>query len=165
MRAFHIATEQSPDRLPSVISQARPKLRLIDFAGRWSITRTIDDAFSQSKVEFAGECIFEPKDGVLDYLETGTLHLESGAEFLATRKYLWRQGDGVIEVSFEDGRLFHKIDCAQVASMDIHICGDDTYQVAYDFALWPNWTAVWNVKGPRKDYRMSSDHVRLDRPK
>jgi hypothetical protein len=41
-----------------------------------------------------------------------------------------------------------------------HPCGDDHYTVQYDFRSWPQWTAVWQVSGPRKDYTSRSAYTR-----
>ena len=37
-----------------------------------------------------------------------------------------------------------------------HPCGADLYRVEYDFSRWPEWSAVWDVSGPRKNYTMES---------
>jgi hypothetical protein len=86
------------------------------------------------------------------YVEETALTLPDRTVLNGTRTYLWTEVEGGIDVRFDDGRPFHTI--RFTAPADNHWCDPDTYTVTYDFDAFPNWTSVWAVKGPRKDYRM-----------
>lgn len=127
---------------------------LTEFAGRWHLTRRIDDRRAGQVGQFTGVAEFAPDDEGLAYRETGTLHLGAAA-FQAERRYLWRAGPGGIAVYFDDGRFFHTI-----GPRAAHWCDPDEYNVEYDFDGWPRWRAVWSVRGPRKDYTLDSHYTR-----
>jgi len=42
-----------------------------------------------------------------------------------------------------------------------HWCDPDQYDGQYDFSRWPEWRCIWQVRGPRKDYRMTSLYCRV----
>jgi hypothetical protein len=135
---------------------------LKDFVGRWSITRTIDDSLTRSTAGFEGQCIFTPRNDDVEYAETGMLYPSPGRGLVATRKYLWHQDVDFVVIRFDDGRPFHRFNCRIDAPGDTHLCGRDTYRVAYDFSEWPVWSSIWQVTGPRKNYTMVSEYVPLD---
>jgi len=129
---------------------------LWDFEGDWQVARRIEDALSGQEGRFEGNARFV-RDGVgLRYSERGVLTL-GGASMEAERVYLWREGAGGIEVLFDDGRAFHRIDGSAEAA---HWCDPDQYDVTYEFSGWPEWSSRWRVKGPRKDYVMVSEYYR-----
>lgn len=130
---------------------------LQDFVGTWSLTRRIEDFRADEILTFEGVARIGPCDDGAVYHETGTLRRPDGAGFEATRRYLWRDEPGRINVCFEDGRPFHAF--APGAEVNAsHWCDPDTYRVSYDFAQWPRWNTVWSVSGPRKDYRMATTY-------
>ncbi len=137
-------------------------MRLVDFVGHWAIDRVIDDRRSASQAKFTGECRYLRDGSSLRLEETGSLRLADGSKFAASRRFIWKEADGKIHVHFDDGRPFHVIDLHTPVPTDTHLCGRDTYRVAYDFIQWPNWQAVWHVSGPQKDYRMVTGYVLLD---
>jgi hypothetical protein len=129
-------------------------------AGHWALVREIEDRRAGSRGRFEGVAEFAPEAGPgagpgageLGYRERGALHLPGQPAFVAERRYLWRaDGDRVI-VAFDDGRPFHAFDARQRRPGAGHDCPPDRYDVAYDFAEWPEWRALWTVRGPRKDY-------------
>jgi|GEM_PF-204560 len=125
-----------------------------DFAGDWRVTRRIADRAGGQCLRFSGTARFAWQGAALAYAETGLLHLPGRPPMPAERRYLWRAGAGRIIVDHADGRPFHAFDPA--APEAGHLCPPDTYRVAYRFARWPCWSALWTVTGPRKDYRMLS---------
>ena len=114
--------------------------------------RRIEDRLTGGNARFDGILTLTPDDRGLIWCETGTLCLEGVPPVTATRRYLWREGpDGTIGVFFDDGRPFHSFrpDGRPEAA---HWCDPDSYDARYDFTRWPDWEAVWTVRGPRKDY-------------
>lgn len=134
-------------------------LGLEDFAGRWSISRTIEDRRQGQTGRFEGHALLAPDGAGLFYRETGTLQIGASAPMQADRSYLWRAVNGRIALLFDDGRPFHSFDPAASDPQADHWCDPDTYRVAYDFGQWPNWSAKWDVTGPRKDYEMTSTYA------
>ena len=136
-------------------------LDLQSFTGKWTILREIRDERENSKGRMEGFAKFsahpeEPNALIME--ETGILQMVGAPALTANRKYIWRDAEGgpVIDVRFEDGRPFHKIDLNKTMPFDTHICSPDLYEVSYDFRRWPSWIAQWRVTGPRKNYRLWS---------
>lgn len=138
----------------------KKQIRLEDFQGRWAIRREIRDNLSNQQGKFVGIAEFSVMDDGLLYIEQGKLALGDAAEVNAERCYHWRGSEAEIEVLFEDGRPFHRFNLRRTMPDARHLCGADMYNVTYDFGDWPNWSARWDVLGPRKDYRMISRYKR-----
>lgn len=133
---------------------------LEDFEGAWHLERDIVHA-DGSTARFFGRAVWSRGDDGLTYRESGKLTIAGGASVQAERRYIWKeQADGRIGVYFADGRPFHLIDPQRPE--DRHFCDPDLYDVEYDFSDWPNWSCRWVVKGPLKDYRMSTTYKRED---
>jgi hypothetical protein len=127
--------------------------------GRWRLSRVIRNA-DGSKATLEGVTVFRREGGGLVQEEEGWLTLPGGAAPLrATRRYLWVEAASGLEVRFDDGRAFHTVPLGVERPEAAHDCAPDVYRVAYDFADWPVWRAVWRVTGPRKDYVMTSDYA------
>ncbi len=135
--------------------------QLAEFEGQWTLTRRIIDFAGGPDGALNGVATFIP-DGIgLAYRECGTLRLQGCAPIRAERAYLWRRGAvGTIDVFFADGRPFHAFIVSSCPDA-VHLCGHDTYRVAYDFDSWPAWQSVWRVTGPRKDYEMTTIYTPL----
>lgn len=131
---------------------------LADFAGPWRLSRRIENCLGKGG-HFEGLARFTPDGDALVYHEEGILHL-GGAVVRATRGYRWRAGGGGIVVEHADGAPFHAFDPARPEA--VHWCAPDRYRVIYDFSGWPQWTAVWTVNGPAKDYTMISRYARTE---
>jgi hypothetical protein len=130
-------------------------LDLFAFEGSWRLSRRIEDNRAGLTGRLEGEARFAPGQGGLVLTETGLLRYGEGAPLQAERRYLWRAEADGIAVFFEDGRPFHWFSEARSAAS--HDCPPDLYTVSYDFGDWPeSWSALWQVSGPRKDYRMES---------
>ncbi len=138
---------------------------LSDFAGTWQLTRRILDRRAGVEGHFAGTASLLRDGAGLAYAETGLLTLGSAPPLTAERRYRWaEEAGGRIAVAFADGRPFHSFapDAGTPAGTPTatHHCPPDDYRVSYDFTRWPDWTAQWEVQGPRKDYRMESRYRR-----
>ncbi|MCO4848881.1 MAG: hypothetical protein KC448_13030 [Yoonia sp.] len=138
----------------------RKTVLLADFLGDWRLTRQITDALHGQNGRLDGLARFVTDGDGLRYEESGQLTLASGAVLQADRAYLWDAGAAGITVRFADGAAFHQFDPVGQVSGTTHLCGADTYNVAYDFERWPSWCATWDVTGPRKNYRSISHYNR-----
>ena len=137
-------------------------MRCADFLGTWQITREIDDALSGA-ARFAGLArITQPEGGAQaawTYAETGSLTLASGHRMQAERRYLWHPEAGGFRIAFADGRAFHHLRFG-AGAQDAHWCDPDQYDVTYALQDWPHWCSTWRVRGPRKDYTMTTHYRR-----
>lgn len=79
---------------------------------------------------------------------------------LATRDYIWQGHKDQVEVTFVDGRPFHRFSLTEYDPVDTHDCPPDVYRVQYGFADWPHWQTSWSVNGPNKSYQMVSRYSR-----
>ena len=134
---------------------------LADFEGRWRIARRIEDHWMGTTGLFEGVARFTADGQGLAYHEVGELKLPQEPPMAASRRFLWRvDGDG-IEVLYADGTPFHRIAGGQAVVQAWHACGQDDYEVSYNFTHWPEWRMIWRVRGPRKDYVSISDFTRV----
>ena len=133
---------------------------MTEFTGDWDFRRQISDAKHGQNGAVTGQATFERGGNGLHYRETGVLTLANGAQMQAERSYLWSPDGAGIAVTFADGAAFHRFDPQGQAQGTSHLCGDDLYNVTYDFTRWPVWTAVWAVVGPRKDYISTTHYIR-----
>ena len=135
-------------------------LTLSDFIGTWRLERQIDDRLTGAPLYFSGVAVLSPGGDGLLYHEQGALRPTGGQVMQSSRSYRWRAVDGRIAVDFDDRRPFHEFDpVARIAEAQ-HWCDPDDYTVRYDLADWPLWQTHWRVRGPRKDYLMTSRYFR-----
>ena len=130
-----------------------------DFEGLWSLSREITDTRAGTTGRFDGTARFTPDGDGLLYVETGQLVLSGALPMQAERRYIWRIDGNAIAVDFDDGRPFHTF--APAAPEASHWCDPDSYAVTYAFEDWPVWSSSWRVRGPRKDYEMTSIYARI----
>jgi len=131
-----------------------------ELAGVWRVTRTITDRLAGQSGRFDGQARLVPVPGGQDYAEEGVLRLGDGPVLTAARGYRWRFAGDSVEVAFRDGRPFHRFVPGVTGPGTDHLCGADLYRVRYDWDAGPDWGALWDVQGPRKDYRMESRYAR-----
>lgn len=131
-------------------------LRIEDFEGSWTLSRCIEDHRAGATGRLEGEAQVASGQGGHVYIESGTLRLPGQPPLAAERRYLWRPAPGGVAVHFDDGRFFHLMALDAPHATADHDCDPDRYEVRYDFSAWPQWRAVWEVRGPRKDYRLES---------
>ena len=132
------------------------------FRGHWQMMRIIENVPEGVIGEFWGECEFSPDGLGLTCREQGVLRFH-GVDYHSGRVSLWRfPGPGRIEVRYEDGRPFHDFTAREPEAT--HLCGEDRYRVSYDFepeGTADTWLCRWDVKGPAKDYAMTTRYRRL----
>ncbi|SFQ26414.1 hypothetical protein SAMN05421853_103114 [Roseivivax halotolerans] len=145
---------------PSPRPSAGPPRHLFDFEGCWRFRRKILDRTLGQLSQGQGSVNLVRDGEGLIYDEEITLSLPGQKPITGTRRYLWTAHPRGVEIFFDDGRPFHLMDLSEPQPSDLHDCAPDRYQVIYDLADWPVWGAVWEVRGPRKDYRMDTLFVR-----
>lgn len=133
---------------------------LMGFAGRWRVQRLILDRHSGRTGRFQGLAEFTACDNGLDYREDGLMQFPGVPPMQATRRYLWRETDGLVGVWFEDGRFFHAFDPSHPRPRAHHDCPPDVYDVTYDFRDPHRWSSRWDVRGPRKDHAIETIYRR-----
>ena len=129
--------------------------------GRWMMAREIvhDDG---RRDLFQGESVFQRSGRRLVQDEAGVLTpARGGTPMKATRRYVWSLDGTRVDVAFGDMRPFHSVPLGVAAYETTYLCPPDRYQVSYDFKDFPEWSAVWQVEGPRKSYRMETRYSRI----
>jgi len=136
-------------------------IELSAFQGEWRLTRVIEDRRAGRVGRLAGQARFAADPVDLIYTEEGVLRFPGSQPMTARQSHLWRAVPQGIAVDFADGRPFHVFDPLVARPMARHDCPPDLYDATYDFTAWPQgWRCVWEVRGPRKDYRAVSDYIR-----
>jgi hypothetical protein len=155
--------------------------------GIWTISRRISShKVSMPGGTFNGTAHFHPRfptdaTFVAEYLyiEEGTLALESGPSLPATRRYIYRYNEAEDKISawFADedgenvGRLFNTWQFEEPSSGHLgwvarghHWCDPDTYKNTCGFrfkgAMLDNFSIMYEVEGPNKDYSHHSTYAR-----
>ncbi|OYD68898.1 DUF6314 family protein [Rhodococcus sp. OK302] len=131
----------------------------IALVGEWNFDRTIDDRVAGAMKRVVGQTIIEEAvDGRFRWYESGTL-FDGDLELPVFRTLFVEQHDGDWAVTFEDGREFHDWNPGHDVE---HLCGADTYRGRIDVAETADaeWSVVWTVSGPSKDYTMTTHLTR-----
>ena len=131
---------------------------LEDFLGTWDIARTVTHD-GAPPAQFTGQGTWTAVGDGATYAETGLLQVAGATPMRAERRYRWGPD---LAVWFEDGRFFHAVPAT--GGRAEHWCDPDRYIVNYDFSAWPAFDVTWDVRGPRKDYRMVSRFTRSAGP-
>jgi hypothetical protein len=143
---------------------ARPRHPALALLGRWRLTRRIEDRRADQAGAFDGEAVLRQGSDALIWEEEGRLRL-GPAETIARRSYLWRlRAPDVADIRHHDGRAFHAIALPDFAGGRVaarHDCAPDLYEGLYVFDSADRWRLTWRVRGPRKDYCMTTEHLRL----
>jgi hypothetical protein len=137
--------------------------------GSWSVERTLWDRSSDARGTFTGVVRFSPNDGGgLAFHEEGTMRWPTpdGGTFTgpANRDYILHAtaDTDAMDMTFPDGRPFHRMSFRDESSQDEHWCDPDTYHVTYAFKGPDEFSYSWDVHGPRKDQLLVSVLRRLE---
>lgn len=128
--------------------------------GQWRLEREVDDRLTGQVVTLVGTASFTPSDRGLLQRDAGQLCLPDGQRIEAAQSYIWRFGTHKAWVDYADGRPFIALSAPFGEVDSAHLCGDDYYNVRFDFRAPRRWTSVWQVQGPRKNYVMQSAYCR-----
>jgi hypothetical protein len=145
----------------------------LDFLrGRWRAERDLVDFRSGQRGTFRGVATFaDPAGpggtgrvapGALDYREQGELSFGSH-HGPASRSLTYRPGpDGTAEVLFSDGRPFYLLDLRSGSWQAEHPCAEDHYLLTAQVLGPDSFSEHWRVRGPDKDYEMTTTFARID---
>ena len=128
-----------------------------DFLGQWQVSRVIEDALTYKTATFSGRAEISDQGDCWLYAEAGHLQMQGAKPMVAERRYLWRAQECSVDIFFEDGRFFHRLEL-QATAQAAHWCDPDQYDVAYDFSDWPRWRSTWSVVGPKKKYVLKTQY-------
>lgn len=130
--------------------------------GSWDIKRRITPGGV-----FTGVGVFEAiNDDQYIYTETGDMFLDNGTQINAYRAYTYLFENGKISVYFQDGAdkgsLFHTLDINENGqAIASHQCLEDHYASKYHFEMPEKFTVEHKVKGPKKDYILTTKLAKL----
>jgi len=134
--------------------------------GTWSLKRDIFDKVGESQL--LGECQFSKlSDTRLLCEESGVLNY-NGHQTDASRSYIYELQDDKIVIFYNDahrsGDILHELEFTNkdkvIFARHCHDCGQDKYNLTFEFSNSGNIKMHYVVKGPHKDYRMVSELVR-----
>jgi len=121
--------------------------------GEWKFDRVVRDHLAGEVLAVAGRITFEVQDdGDIRWSESGTM-TRAGVQIPVTRVLFLRQDTEGWRVTFDDGRDFHPW---QPGAAVEHVCSPDLYRGTIERLSDDRWSVRWEVRGPRKDYTMSS---------
>jgi len=132
-------------------------------AGLWTLERRI-----AGRGAMRGTARLAPlPKGWIEYREEGELRLATGERLDATRSYRFRALPDGFAVFFDEAapRLFHEIRPVLLPDGSLqgharHLCAPDLYLSEYRFAPDGQFSVRHAVRGPRKDYTISTRYRR-----
>jgi hypothetical protein len=124
--------------------------------GRWQLTRQIVDEGAGLSGTASGELTMLDEDDHLLWREQGTL-LWNGLRLPFTRAYRLRRVDDRWWVYFEDGRPFH---LWRPGNWVEHPCSEDVYRGLITIAGPDAWQTDWELRGPTKQQRITTQFSR-----
>ena len=124
---------------------------LPDLVGRWRISRRIIG----ENARFKGEAVIAPHNGVLRYAENGILK-QADTTNEAYRNYIYDVDGDTLRISHPDGAQFIVLSFENGQARASHQCGQDRYDAFFRFESDGRLTMVYDVRGPRKAFRVVS---------
>lgn len=138
---------------------------LKELIGSWSYEREFDNGSSSS-----GFASFERnKSNELEYSETGTLKLITGATLKGKRKYYFSANRNKLEIYFFENpkTLFQSFELNlkgnALSGKAIHQCGSDHYESEYIFEANGRFRITHKVRGPKKIYVSKTTYSRINK--
>jgi hypothetical protein len=155
--------------------------------GTWTLERKLQSKLpTHPSGTFSGTASFHPRSPTAEgvdaeylYIESGTFATTQGFSFTATRRYVYRYAAKEDKISawfvkpddnLSTDYLFHELDIEKGGdgkgwmARSHHLCVEDTYDPVYEFRFkgaWvERWTLGYEVRGPKKDYRIENVYTR-----
>jgi Family of unknown function (DUF6314) len=129
--------------------------------GSWNMSRRMRDFRLGISGWFEGHANVCVQSGDLILQETGRLRFGAHEADAGQRYVLTLDQPHVARVKRADGSLFHELDLSSGSANILHRCGDDIYRGRYRVLHGDCFFVVWQVTGPRKDYRMVTRLMRV----
>ncbi|MEV4440362.1 DUF6314 family protein [Streptomyces sp. NPDC049577] len=131
-------------------------------AGRWTVTRALEDLSTGATGRFLGTADIQPSDDGARALlvEDGELVWAATANRAGRTLRLLPRPDGTAEVTFADGRPFHDLDLRSGRWAVHHPCGRDRYEGVFTVVSPHEWRVRWRTVGPAKDHLQQSVYRR-----
>jgi hypothetical protein len=127
----------------------------VTLLGDWRLSRAIDDRLTGRHSRIDGTLSLSAvSPDRIRWEEEGRWHQQDGD--VDVRRRLWVNRDEHTRtwwVRFEDDRDFHPWTPGEPV---VHPCGADTYRGLVR-GTPERWTIEWDVTGPTKDYRMTTE--------
>ena len=139
-----------------------PHLIFQSLLGKWSLHRTIYSFQGDLLGTFTGKALYkEASPHLLHYREEGLLHSDQ-CESCAFKDYYFLYKEGIeVYFDFKLSRPFHKMEFKEentypFHAKGLHHCGEDIYSMEYLFTSKDEYVTTVSVKGPRKNYIITS---------
>jgi len=136
------------------------------FAGRWRMTRAIDDRLGGRRGDATGICAFRDGPRIAGLVCEEALVIDYGGNrFDGAQSTIWRFEESAgPDLDFQDGGFFCAARFEEFGGVWraplTHLCGDDQYDGDVIVASENSWRLIWRVKGPRKDYTLDTRYDR-----
>ena len=65
-----------------------------------------------------------------------------------------------LDIAFDDGRFFHRVDLSSGADAFVHGCAPDTYSGSWAIYSPDQFTVRWTIEGPAKRIAIGSNYRR-----
>ena len=123
-----------------------------DIIGEWIIRRNIEDKLNKRNFILIGKAIFTTEDNIFYYKETGVIKSDN-FESKAHQDYTWIIKPNGWKINFSNGSHFHDLELENTEQEVYHKCGNDIYRGIFSLNLPRSFEVVWEVSGPRKNYK------------
>jgi len=135
--------------------------------GEWLVGRAITNHRQSLTGVFSGIVTVAPVEQtaptdlgtdleIAEYREVGTLRMGAYGGVARRRLKYLRQHDGVVVLTFDDGRTFARCDLRTGRCDATHLCGDDRYDITWRVRTPQVVTEEWRARGPEKNYAAST---------
>lgn len=127
------------------------------FVGIWDVEREVIDSHGQCIATMKGEAKFTPVErGILLYSED-LIHQTEKGRWTAKQEYRYCFSGKQLDIYLMNGMKFASFPFPSlIGSRDIHLCGEDRYEM--EFLRFSKQTIAHSicVKGPKKDFLIYS---------
>ncbi len=131
--------------------------------GEWRVQRAVTDHRQALTGVFSGTVTVAPIEPaapddlhIAEYREVGRLRMGAYGGAAHRRLRYSRQDNGVVVMTFDDGRTFARCDLRTGRCDATHLCGNDRYGITWRVRTSQVVTEEWRVRGPEKDYVAST---------
>ncbi|MDA8310033.1 MAG: DUF6314 family protein [Actinomycetota bacterium] len=138
--------------------------------GEWCVQRAVTNHRQSVSGVFSGTVTVAPIEQtastdleIAEYREVGSLRMGAYQGVAHRRLRYLRQQNGVVVITFEDGRTFARCDLRAGRCDATHLCGNDRYDITWRVRTAQVVTEEWRARGPEKDY-VASTVLRRVRP-